>query len=150
MATHSSVTWRIPCTQEPGGLQSIQSQRVGHDWSDSACMHTATKKLINNHKTTITTIIPPGHGVSKLWPMSQIFVNKILLENIHAHSFMYHICQFLKLQWQSWVVPTETTWPSKPNIFTNQPSIEKVCWLLFKYHTASTKQKPHDLSLNSR
>ena len=32
MATHSSIlAWRIPCTEEPGGLQSIGSQRIGHD-----------------------------------------------------------------------------------------------------------------------
>ena len=32
MATHSSIlTWRIPRTEEPGGLQSMGSQRVGHD-----------------------------------------------------------------------------------------------------------------------
>ena len=32
METHSSVlTWRIPWTQEPGGLQSMGLQRVGHD-----------------------------------------------------------------------------------------------------------------------
>ena len=32
MATHSSiVAWRIPWTEEPGGLQSIGSQRVGHE-----------------------------------------------------------------------------------------------------------------------
>ena len=32
MATHSSIlTWEIPLTEEPGGLQSIGSQRVGHD-----------------------------------------------------------------------------------------------------------------------
>ena len=31
-ATHSSVTaWRIPWTEEPGGLQSMGSQGVGHD-----------------------------------------------------------------------------------------------------------------------
>ena len=33
MATHSSVlAWRIPGTGEPGGLPSMGSQRVGHDW----------------------------------------------------------------------------------------------------------------------
>ena len=38
MATHSNIlTWRIPWTEEPGGLQSIGSQRVGHNWSDWAC-----------------------------------------------------------------------------------------------------------------
>ena len=37
MATHSSVlAWRIPGTEEPGGLPSVESHRVGHDWSDLA------------------------------------------------------------------------------------------------------------------
>ena len=32
MATHSSIlAWKIPWTEEPGGLQSMGSQRVGHD-----------------------------------------------------------------------------------------------------------------------
>ena len=32
MATHSSIlVWRIPWTEEPGGLQSMGSQRVGYD-----------------------------------------------------------------------------------------------------------------------
>ena len=31
-ATHSSIlAWRVPWTEEPGGLQSMRSQRVGHD-----------------------------------------------------------------------------------------------------------------------
>ena len=33
MATHSSIlAWKIPWTEEPGGLQSMGSQRVGYDW----------------------------------------------------------------------------------------------------------------------
>ena len=37
MATHSSVlAWRIPGTEEPRGLPSVGSHRVGHDWSDLA------------------------------------------------------------------------------------------------------------------
>ena len=40
MATHSSVlAWRIPETGEPGGLPSMGSHRVGHDWSDLAAAH---------------------------------------------------------------------------------------------------------------
>ena len=36
-ATHSSVlAWRIPGTGEPGGLPSMGSHRVGHDWSGLA------------------------------------------------------------------------------------------------------------------
>ena len=34
MATHSSIlAWRIPWTEEPGGLQAIGLQRVGHNWA---------------------------------------------------------------------------------------------------------------------
>ena len=41
MATHSSIlSWRIPWTKEHGGLRSIESQRVGHEWSDLAHTHT--------------------------------------------------------------------------------------------------------------
>ena len=37
MATHSSIlAWRIPGTEELGGLPSMGSQRVGHNWSDLA------------------------------------------------------------------------------------------------------------------
>ena len=36
MATHSSThAWKIPWTEEPGGLQPVGSQRVGHDWATS-------------------------------------------------------------------------------------------------------------------
>ena len=37
MATHSSVlAWGIPGTGKPGGLPSMGSHKVGHDWSDAA------------------------------------------------------------------------------------------------------------------
>ena len=36
MAPHSStLAWKIPWTEEPGRLQSVGSQRVGHDWATS-------------------------------------------------------------------------------------------------------------------
>ena len=38
MATHSSIlAWKIPWTEEPTGLRSMGSQRIGHNWSDLAC-----------------------------------------------------------------------------------------------------------------
>ena len=44
MATHSSVlAWRIPGTGEPGGLPSLGSHRVGHDWSDLAATAAAAE-----------------------------------------------------------------------------------------------------------
>ena len=51
MATHSSIlAWRIPWTEEPGGLQSIGSHRVRYNWSDLA-----------QHSTTAShTVFPVG------------------------------------------------------------------------------------------
>ena len=41
MATHSSIlSWRIPWTKEPGGLQSMGSLGVGHDWTTSLSLFT--------------------------------------------------------------------------------------------------------------
>ena len=45
MATHSSVlAWRIPGMGEPGGLPSMGSHRVGHDWSDLAAAAAAAAR----------------------------------------------------------------------------------------------------------
>ena len=42
MATHSTIlAWRIPGTGELGGLPSMESHRVGHDWSDLATVSSA-------------------------------------------------------------------------------------------------------------
>ena len=44
MDTHSSfLAWRIPWTEEPGGLQYKESPRVGHNWSDLAHTHVSLK-----------------------------------------------------------------------------------------------------------
>ena len=44
MATHSSIlAWKISWTEEPGGLQSMGSQRVGYDWA------TNTRKILKQN-----------------------------------------------------------------------------------------------------
>ena len=50
MATHSNVlAWRIPGTGEPGGLPSMGSHRVRHDWSDSAAVAAAADTTKDTH-----------------------------------------------------------------------------------------------------
>ena len=50
MATHSSsLAWRIPWTEEPGRLQSMGSQRVGHDWATS--LHSTSDGLLGRLDT---------------------------------------------------------------------------------------------------
>ena len=52
MATHSSVlAWRIPGSEEPGGLPSMGSHRVGHDWRDLAAAAARLKKAEGDWST---------------------------------------------------------------------------------------------------
>ena len=52
MATHSStLAWRIPGMEEPGGLPSMGSHRVRHDWSDLAAA--AARKSLHLTKRNI-------------------------------------------------------------------------------------------------
>ena len=62
MATHSSVlAWRIPGTGEPGGLPSMRSHRVGHDWSDLAIARHFLRVLwtVRRSKQSILNEISP-------------------------------------------------------------------------------------------
>ena len=50
-ATHSSIpAWRIPWTEEPGRLQSLGLQRVGHNWSTFTHSLTRLVKFIENRQ----------------------------------------------------------------------------------------------------
>ena len=49
MATHSStLAWKVLWTEEPGRLQSMGSQRVGHDWSDLTAAATSSRRLLRS------------------------------------------------------------------------------------------------------
>ena len=49
-----------PWTEEPGRLQSMGSQRVGHDWSDLVCMHTQSRNRLTD--TEIRLVVGRGKG----------------------------------------------------------------------------------------
>ena len=61
--THSSIlAWRIPWTEEPGGLQSMGLQRVGHDRRDLACMQALEKEMA----THSSILAGESHGQKSL------------------------------------------------------------------------------------
>ena len=69
MATHSSIlAWRIQWTGKPGGLLSMESQRVGHDWSNLACMH-ALEKEMATYSSVLAWRIPGTGEPGGLLPM---------------------------------------------------------------------------------
>ena len=61
MAAHSSVlAWRTPGMVEPGGLPSMGSQRVGHNWGDlAAAAAYASKKNVPNSPSQASTVYEP-------------------------------------------------------------------------------------------
>ena len=64
MATHSSIlAWRIPWTEEPGVLQSMGSQRVGHDWATHTFL-VASATLFRRRRWHPTRVLMPrkSHG----------------------------------------------------------------------------------------
>ena len=65
MTTHSSVlAWRIPGTGKPGGLPSLGSHRVGHNWSDLAAAAAARNVLIIEAAFCLTIIYSPLYSAS--------------------------------------------------------------------------------------
>ena len=83
MATHSIIlAWRIPWTQEAGGLLSMESQRVRHDWATNT--HNAKNEenkisLHHHHHFAFTwsllsymSILPGYSGPSHFLPLSWI------------------------------------------------------------------------------
>ena len=58
MAPHSStLAWKIPWMEEPGGLQSTGSRRVGHDFTFTFHFH-ALEKEMTIHSSVLTWRIP--------------------------------------------------------------------------------------------
>ena len=94
MATHSSVlAWRIPGVAEPGGLPSMGSHRVGHDWSDLAAAAAAAAYSRHNYKTLLTnSLTKANRNVLKFRS-----INKILL---HANE----VEQKINLKWKDFLL----------------------------------------------
>ena len=99
MATHSSVfAWRIPGMAEPGGLPSMGSHRVGHDWSDLAAaewltlfqpqfLHTTEipalmEPVIEWLSSVVFSYSPGTQLVSSQWSHYKNDVRVLLLEGI--------------------------------------------------------------------
>ena len=65
MATHSStLAWKTPWTEEPGGLQSMGLRRVGHDWATSFSLFTF---MHWRRKWQPTPVFLPGESQGAWW-----------------------------------------------------------------------------------
>ena len=86
MATHSSVlAWRIQWTEEPGRLQSIGSQRVGHNWSDLAHTHHGSSKQCQLYSSLMGQLLYPNS-----LPCSSCMLTKPVFKR--TNHFTSHFC----------------------------------------------------------
>ena len=77
MATHcSTLAWRIPWMEEPGGLQSTGSQRVGHVCSSEVISTIlSSSSLIHSSASDILLLIPSG-----------VFLISVIVFSLHVYS----------------------------------------------------------------
>ena len=76
MAVHSSAfAWKIPWTEEPGRLQSMGSQRVGHDWVTSWCVSKTVSSLTGEQVL--------GTGAPRGLVNRQVFISTPRMDNFY-------------------------------------------------------------------
>ena len=150
MATHSSAfAWRIPGTGEPGGLPSMASHRVGHDWSDLAA---AVMKLPLSTETYIMSKMYTKHQdsayISNCWgrkkrklkflcllcpsPLKQEILAYIANENLKCGYINLEKCCNCELHARFW----RQVWKKSANYFINilywlhiEMVIIGLCWV---------------------
>ena len=123
MASHSStLAWKIPWMEEPGGLQSMGSLRVGHNWATSLSFHFhALEKEMATHSGVLAWRIPgtgePGglpsmgsHRVRHDWSdlAAAVAVSSLFL--LVCFSFHFSSVQFSSVQMLSRVRLFATPW----------------------------------------
>ena len=85
MAPHSStLAWKIPWTEEPGGLQFMGSQRVGHDWVTSLSFRFhALEKEMATHSSVLAWRIP-GTGRASWTAVSGVAQSQTQLKRLSS------------------------------------------------------------------
>ena len=103
MTTHSSVlAWRIPGTEEPGGLPSMGSHRVRHDWSDLAAAAVAFVP-----RNFMSCVRPKAVTQFRLWKHTEMLLMSSC-QLFHCLRFwvcLYRIFKKVKNNLKTWHLP---------------------------------------------
>ena len=91
MATHSSsLAWKIPWIEEPGGLPSMGSHRVGQDWSDLAAAAAAVAAADVSYDLVTSEIFP--HFLTPCNLLASLFCwNFLLLDKNSRADFFFFV-----------------------------------------------------------
>ena len=162
MTTHSSIlAWRIPWTVEPGGQQSIGSQRVRHDWAythtrlDAWQCASYFKYILFNLYNVQGDIV----NLSIWWIRNLRFYFKLLVEGFPGGSVVKNPPAEQKTQVHSlgWEDPLEKEMANYSGILAWEiPSTENVALVGYSSwnhkrvrHDLMTRQPPQQRRLNS-
>ena len=114
MAIHSStLAWRIPWTEELGGLQSIGSQRVGHDWATSLSLWPHKKTQNKRQPLTLHSFTLPlfQGGVWTLCDPVDCSLPGSSFFFFFPDSSVHGIFQARVLEWVSIAFSRRSSWP---------------------------------------
>ena len=110
MATHSSIlAWRIPWTEEPGELRSIELKRVGRDWRDLANTRPPVSATSNSPPSHLPFFQPFSHCSPLLQGLVHI---PSALNVLFSPSYLGNLSYFLNLE--RWITPLTSPVGSKP------------------------------------
>ena len=107
MATHSSVlAQRIPWTEEPGRLQSMGSQRVGHDWATSTLtLLLLTLDIINEEVGAVlsdTVVLRVWKQSKAPWMCSNAWFSEAEVFPCNYHTSTFQVQQNLRENSYQW------------------------------------------------
>ena len=126
MATHSSVlARRIPGTGEPGGLQSVGSHRVGHDWGNLAAAAAASPLLITYFMCI--SLMCAAQSRSRVWLFANLCCYSLQPK---TDSSVHGIFQARTLEW---VAISPSRGSSQPRYRTHISYIGR--WILYHWAT---------------
>ena len=94
MATHSSIlAWRIPWVEEPGRLQSMGSQRVGHNWATELNWTECTRHLPQMHSLQVGSAF-----WLRTYLINQYVILRYCSSNLCKWNYLHGDLSFFKIQ----------------------------------------------------
>ena len=109
MATHSSIrAWKIPATEEPGGLQSMWLWRVRHNWAHMPYYSLKFFQWLQSHRALIALQVINWVGISMLWGIRLLFSPCYIERGIFTRDRLLAVHRSAQMQmWAAriWIVP---------------------------------------------
>ena len=116
----STLSWKIPWMEEPGGLQSMGSQRVGHDWATSLSLFTLINWRGKWHPlqcSCLENLRDGGAWWAAVYGVSQ---SRTWLKQLTSRSSSFFIVQFSHESASIHISPPFwTSFPSPSNLLLN-------------------------------